>query len=582
MSEDIKIFKTWNNVDWSSVNQNVCKAQYRIFDESNLGNTKRVHKLQKILANTIWAKLSAVHKVTTLNKTKKTVGVDGKFYMSQGDKLALAKRLRLDGKSLPIKRAFPDKLGKANKQPPAIPTIEDKAKQALAKILLEPQWESKFEPGSYGFRPGRSPQDAMADIFIVLSKNVSKWVFSVDLRKCFDKIDHDVVLEKLETYPEMRKQIKSWLRAGIMEGYANTLKDRIVITTDDNTSRGAIISPLLANIALHGLEFYLKKFVATLPGAPYPGGENKTRVKTSALGVVRYADDLILIHRNKNILESCIKQTKSWLQEMGLDINKDKSSLKEGTEGFKFLGFQFCLIRKKFPYYKIKIYPSKESQKSMLDKVRNILITQRAISTYALIEKLRPIILGWAKYYNSCECQRVFSKQSYLIFQKLRAWVFRRDRKNNKSVIKERYFPSHQTYVFDGRLYKDNWILTAKIRDKQGKQKTNFLPNMAWVKSQRHIKVKQNASCFDKSLSLYWMERVIRSSTSSLGLSKLFKVQRGNCGICKNKFHWFDSMSWEIDHKIPKSKGGLDHYKNLQLVHKGCHLAKNKKERTIK
>ena len=182
-----------------------------------MGNTKQLYKLQKWLSGNPLAKFLAVLQVTTLNKGNKSKGIDGILVSAPKDKFNLAMTLDLDGKSEAIRRKWIDKPGKKEKRPLGIPTVQDRAKQALAKIVPEPEWEARFERSSYGFRPGRSSHDAIARAFTALSKMTPKWIYDADIRKCFDSIDHDALLSKINTFPEMEKQIRSWLKAGIME-----------------------------------------------------------------------------------------------------------------------------------------------------------------------------------------------------------------------------------------------------------------------------------------------------------------------------------------------------------------------------
>lgn len=238
---------TWANIDWTYVENNVRKMQHRIYEAKRSGNTERLHWLQKRLINSKTAKLVAVRAVTTLNKGRNTAGVDKQVLTDPEEKLSLAFSLKLDGRALPICRVWIPKPGRQEKRPLGIPVIRDRAKQALAKLALEPEWEASFEPNSYGFRPGRSAQDAIEAIFLGLHHDTPKWVFDADIRKCFDEIDHDALIKKMGTFPRMKRQIGAWLKAGVMEGYANTSKDASVLPTIKGTPQGGVISPLLAD-----------------------------------------------------------------------------------------------------------------------------------------------------------------------------------------------------------------------------------------------------------------------------------------------------------------------------------------------
>jgi RNA-directed DNA polymerase len=568
---------TWNGLDWAKIQSIVRKIQYRIYDASSQGNLAKVHRLQKFLINFMPAKLIAVRQVTTLNKGRNTPGIDKQVFVDPQEKLKLAKSLKLDGQAKPIRRVWIPKPGKSEKRPLGIPIIEDRAKQALAKLALEPEWEAIFEPNSYGFRPGRSAMDSIEAIFLNLRHNRPKWVYDADIQKCFDRINHDSLLTKLNTFPLMQNQVKAWLKAGVMEGYANLAKPSEILQTSTGTPQGGIISPLLANIALHGLENHLSEYVANLPMQPHPGSNRGKAAKVKALSVIRYADDFLIIHSNKEILELCIQETHRWLSRMGLTISEEKSALRDAREGFQFLGFQIIMVMKpKAKKYKVKIQPSKANQLKLLKKVKDIIANNKAVSSYDLIMMLRPVILGWANYFKYSECKDVFYKLTNSIFQKIRAWVFRRDTRNGRMKVREKYFPIGQTYQFDGSKHMDNWILVGSKKLKNGIIRQTYLPHIVWVKSRKHVKVKGNASPY--SGDLYWALRSSKYSPYPLRIRTLLVKQKQRCTICNQIFIESDSQNWEVDHIIPRSKGGLDIYNNLQLVHKHCHLAKTKTE----
>jgi RNA-directed DNA polymerase len=573
MSLTINNNLAWTSIRWSLIKSRVRRTQRRIYKAKRLGHNKRVHWLQLLLLNSLDAKLLAVLQATTLNKGKNTDGVDRKRALTAPEKLALANKLKLDGKAHAIRRVSTPKPGKFEKRPLGIPThvvaIEDRAKQALAKLALEPEWEAVFEPNSYGFRPARSAHDAIEAIFLGLHHKTPKWVFDADMRKCFDCINHEALLSKLETFPLMEAQIQAWLKADIMEGYANSPKS--IKKSVMGTPQGGIISPLLANIALHGLENHLKNFVTKLP-KPHNGANRGSAAKQKALTIVRYADDFVIIHRNLEILKPCIEETKLWLSKLGLVISEEKSAIRDIRQGFAFLGFKITQVVKDREY-KVKITPSLENQKLFLQKVKKVIQFNKASSAYKLIRTLRPIIIGWANYYRYCECKDVFSKLTHYIFQKLRAWAFRRDKRNGRLAIKEKYFPSGKTYTFKGISHKDNWILYGKEKSKNGVLRETFLPHIVWVPSETFVKVKGDKSPYDGD-DLYWGTRLNKYQELPTRTKTLMKRQKMICAKCNKLFTPFDDI--EVDHIIPIFKGGKDSYENLQLLHRECHVGKTK------
>nr|UCS09775.1 hypothetical protein [Oedocladium carolinianum] len=574
MSNTSKI--TWNDIDWGKTQEFVRKVQHRIYRARLQGDLGRVHWLQKYLINSKGAKLLSVRQVTTLNKRKKTPGIDKQIIKTPEDKLKLAEDLTLDGKATYIRRVWIPKPGKIEKRPLGIPTIQDRAKQALAKLALEPEWEAIFEPNSYGFRPGRSALDAIEAIFLSLHHNKSKFIYDADIRKCFDTIDHNALLTKLNTFPLMKRQIAAWLKSGVMEGYANNPKYEVQMTTE-GTPQGGVISPLLANIALHGIENHLKEYVGNLSIKPHPESNRGKAAKQKALSVIRYADDFVLIHQNEEILELCISETKNWLKQIGLVISEEKSFLRDGINGFQFLGFSITQVKKVIKdKYKVKITPSRSAQKKLLLKIRAIIQNNKAASSYDLILMLRPIIIGWANYFKYCECKEVFNKLSNLIFKKLRAWAFRRDTKHGRKHIKEKYFPSGKTYKFDDHKHMNNWVFVGSKKTQNNMVKQIYLPHLSWICKRKHVKIKGNETPYSRSH--YWAIRNITYSPYPLRIRQLLVRQKQICPICKRHLTTLDASNWEVDHIIPKVAGGLDAYNNLQLLHKECHLKKTQKD----
>lgn len=574
MSKTINYFngQTWDKIIWSNSYEKVRCIQKRIFKASQSGDTKRVWFLQKLLLRNPHAKLIAVHTVTTLNKGRKTPGIDKQIVTSSEEKMKLAENLRLNGKTNLTQRIWIPKPGKIEKRPLGIPTIQDRAKQALCKLVLEPEWEAQFEPNSYGFRPGRSAHDAIEAIYLNLHHNVDKYVYNADIRKCFDMINHEALLLKLNTFPLMKDQISAWLKAGILDIYANTPR---VSTPEMGTPQGGVISPLLANIALNGLEEHLLNFVSDRKfPPPHEKAARGTKAKRAALAIIRYADDFVIIHRNLAIIHQVIQETKIWLSKIGLSISEEKSTLKLASQSFNFLGFQIAYVQVDSKF-RVKITPSKENTLRLISKTRDRIQANKAASAYQLIGILRPIIIGWGNYYQFCECKESFKKVDNLIYQQLRAWVLRRAIRQGRERVKETYFPSNLVYKFQGREYRSNWILNGTKKLNDGKRITNYLPKISWIKSRSFVKVKANSSVYDTN-EIYWTLRNPRYSILSTRVKNLLIRQHGKCNWCKVEFLIGESM--EVDHITPLSKGGKDEYRNLQLLHRQCHIEKTKKD----
>ena len=573
----------WKDINWSLTDKRILRYQTRIYKAARDGNISKVKCLQKRLLKSPDAKLIAVRRVTTLNKGKTTPGIDGQIYVTDIEKIKLVKRLRLDGKALPIRRAYIPKPGKTEKRPLGIPTVGDRAKQALCKLALEPEWEARFEINSYGSRPGRNCQDAMEAIFTSLrnhsnDKGYHKYVLDADISKCFDQIDHTYLLKKLNTLPEMEAQVKAWLKAGIMEEFSKTKQWNDISENQKGTPQGGIISPLLSNIALHGMEEHMKDWICTKPSFAKTNKYSKI-AKRKSLSIIRYVDNFVIIHKDENIIREAKAEISKWLWDgPRLVLSEEKTAIRNTNKSFDFLGFT-CITITRGSSTRAKIYPSRLSQARLLLKVRQIVINNRNASSYNLINLLRPVIIGWANYFRFSECSSIFSKLTHLIFQKLRAWVFRRDTRNGKKEVKQRYFPSNKTYLFDGTKHQDNWVLHGKQLGKSGIGKENWLPHLSWVKSRKWVKILGDYSPYNGD-NLYWGKRTINKGTWNIRQRKLIKSQKGCCPYCKTPF-LIDSVV-EVDHIIPSSKGGKDVYSNLQLLHKHCHILKTREDNVFK
>ncbi len=569
----------WNDINWTLVQKRISRQQRRVYKASKDGNKSIVHAIQKRIIDSLDAKLLAVRRITIENKRRKIVGVDSVKILAHDKKMKLAYRLKLDGKASPSRRTCIAKSVKSEFRTLGISILEDRSKQMLAKIALEPEWEAIFESNSYGFRPGRSCHDAISTLFFSL-RGKSRYVLDADIHKCFETIDHNKLIDKLSTFDQMKNQINAWLKAKIMISDSN--KPDAVLQIIDRIPQDRIISPLLVNIALHGLGDHIQEWY-TNEGYPTTIRSSKVEKKDRkvAIGFIRYLDEFIITSPNQVDITQICHEIKIWLgKEIGLKLSKSKIRIINSIEGFEFLGFHIISIKNQNnEVYKVKIQPSKASKARIILRISKLIQEHKSASSYSLINLLSSRIIGWANYFKYSECTQAFSKIDYIIFNQIRAWVFRRKSKGltSRTRLKLKYFPEGQTYHFRGKDYKNNWILTGKTLIK-GKTKTNFLPKMTWIKSSTHVKIKDDASPYDGN-HLYWAQRIEKYSGFNHRICKLIRIQNGYCKWCHERFTPMDCI--EVNYITPRSKGGSDRYENLQVLHKHCHIQKSHLEKSM-
>ncbi|WP_375490891.1 group II intron reverse transcriptase/maturase [uncultured Nostoc sp.] len=594
----------WNSINWRKLERAVYKLQKRIFQASGRGDTKAVRRLQKTLMKSWSARALSVRKVTQENQGKKTAGVDGIKSLTPKARLTLVLSLNINQKVSATRRVWIPKsdgdsgkrgLGVSSsgaifqdKRPLGIPTMHDRATQALAKLALEPEWEAKFEPNSYGFRPGRSAHDAIAAIFTSI-KSKQKWILDADISKCFDKIDHDELLRKINTFPTMQRLIKAWLKSGVMD-------DGQFSETNEGTPQGGVISPLLMNIALHGLEQLTIDYARSLKG--------KKKVNQNTISLIRYADDFVILANESSQIIEMRELVKTWLATMGLELSPSKTSIghtlqnpQESTErkeyismytrkkyllkeevedlkfsdeaGFDFLGFNVRqyemdknqsgkLSNGKLLGFKTLIKPSKKAIKKHYGAISGIIESHKSAAQEGLIKHLNPIIIGWVNYYSTVVSKETFSEIDHLVYQKLSRWAKRRHPGKSGTWVSNKYW-----HTIGG----NNWVFSV-TRD--GKVAETLIDH-ASKKIVRHVKVKGIASPFDGNLK-YWSSRRGEHPLVPKRVAILLKKQQGKCNHCGLYFREDDLA--EIDHIIPMSLGGKDRYENLQALHRHCHDSK--------
>jgi RNA-directed DNA polymerase len=538
----------WQQVPWATAERKVFKLQRRIYQASQRSDTKAVHALQRLLLRSWHAHLLAVRRVTQDNQGKNTAGVDGIAHLTPPARLELARTLDLEAPPQPIRRVWIPKPGSDEQRPLGIPTIADRARQALVKLGLEPEWEAKFEPNSYGFRPGRSCHDAIEAVFNSINRK-PKYVLDADIAKCFDRIDHAALLAKLNTFPRLRRVIKGWLKAGMVEG------DQL-FPTEAGTPQGGVLSPLLANVALHGMEKFLQE--AFFQKKTVNGRRTSWRPT-----VIRYADDLVICHSDLGVIQECQQLLRDWLGKMGLELKPSKTHIRhtqepmDGVSGFDFLGFtvrQFRVgkyhagkNRSGEPLgFKTLIKPSDKKVRLHTQRLGDIVRRYQGAPQEALIAVLNPVIRGWCNYYRIGVSKRTFADCDHVLCQQLKRWGNRRH--------------PHKGQKWAARKY---WRLPAWLF---GPKEGPLLYKHADTPIIRHIKVSGGRSPFDGEWG-YWAGRMGRYPGVTPWKARTLQEQGGKCVHCGLYFRPGDRV--EIHHE--DNNHGNNRRWNLVALHGHCH-----------
>ncbi len=548
MSHDMSHRYEWNTIPWRRLEVRVFKLQRRIYQATIRGEVVKARRLQKLLASSWSAKSLAVRRVTQENKGKKTAGVDGKKNLTPKQRLKLVSEMDLHEPVRPVLRHWIDKPGKPEKRPLGIPVIHDRATQALVKQAIEPEWEAKFEPNSFGFRPGRSCQDAMQQIFMTICRK-PRYVLDADIASCFDRIDQAALLEKMHTSPHLARPIKEWLKAGVVDA-------GIFMPTDRGTPQGGVISPLLANIALHGLEDVVQK--SRGPATRMVEGK---RVDNNVF-CVRYADDFVVFHNTWEGIQRSKVAIQEWLKDMGLELKDAKTrfahTLEEkeecgGNVGFDFLGFtvrQFPVGKNQTQAqasYKTIIKPSKNSILRHYQALATVIEGMKAATRDEVIRAINPKIVGWCNYYKTQVSQRVFSKIDKMLWHKMFGWAKRKHPKKGGKWVFDKYH----------KRIDNAWRLAGKSKVLRKHTDTHI---------ERHTPLKRDASPYDGNWS-YWGTRRGKYVGLDTTRGKLLKHQGGRCTYCRLFITVDDKV--DIHHADGNHKNGK--LNNLRLLHLICH-----------
>ena len=532
----------WNAVNWRKVERNVRGMQIRIAKATREGDWRRVKALQRMLTRTLSAKLYAIRRVTQ-NQGARTAGVDCELWDSPESRWEAIGRLKRRGyKPLPLRRVF---IPKANgkERPLGIPTMRDRAMQALYLLALEPVAESTSDPNSYGFRINRSTADAMGQVRACTSRrNSSRWVLEADIKGCFDHINHDWLENHV---PLDREILRKWLKAGLI--YKGQLQ-----ATEAGTPQGGIISPTLANVTLSGLE---RELIAHL-GAKF----GIAKAKKLKVNVVRYADDFVITGDSKEILENEVRPwVEAFLAVRGLQLSEAKTRITHIDEGFDFLG---CNFRKYSG--KLLIKPSKKNAQAFYRKVAETISGNKTVKQEVLVQLLNPMLRGWAQYHRPVSAKQTYSRMEHLIFRKLWRWSKRRHPQKSAVWVKQKYFHS---------VGARNWVFAVRTEREDGSWGLNELYQLSGTAIKWHTRIKGEFNPFDPKWEQYgetlrqgrmWEQMRYRKQWAALYLS-----QGGLCAHCGCALT--DETGWNDHHLEYRMHGGTDALSNRALLHPHCH-----------
>ena len=569
----------WNDINWRKTTNKVQGLMHRIYRTTNDLNeilkTKRnklptinqlyrakpvkrkLRSLQKLLFRSFSNILVSVRKVTQTNLGKNTSGIDKVTVKTPERRMKLAYTIQNCQKLIYTPKAtlriYIPKIN-GDKRGLGIPTIYDRCIQNMVKNSLEPHWETNFEGSSYGFRPCRSTYDAIGKIYSIARPNkTKKYILDADISKCFDEISHHELLKQLKGFP-MIKHIENWLKAGIID-------DNVFKKTNKGTPQGGVISPLLANIALHGLESHL--------GIKF---NNRGEIRGSR-ALVRYADDFVVFCESREDALVAKKEANAFFKSRGLHLSEAKTEVKHISQGFDFLGFnvsQYTDSTSKTGY-KLLIKPSKESIKRVKTKIKSIFKSNISKPLDLLIKEINYLIRGWANYYNKVVSSKVFSGlDNYLFIREVRYVKRHHPNKPTKWTSKKYWGRFNQSR-------NDKWTFGNK-------RNGNHIIKFQWFKIKRHTLIKGKSSPFDSSLKEYFIERRKKSSSDesqkyNKKWQNIAKRQNYICPHCSQTL--FNDEITNVHHIKPRHLGGSNKTDNLVILHYFCHQAQHKTRQNL-
>jgi RNA-directed DNA polymerase len=552
----------WEQVDWREHEQRVRRLRCRTFKAVQDGDLATARNLQRLMLRSWSNTLISVRQVTQRNTGRRTAGIDGQVALTSQARAEVAVQVhttRSSWRPSPVRRVYIPKAGdKTKMRPLGIPVILDRCHQARVRNALEPEWEARFEPRSYGFRPGRGCHDAIASLFSTLcGKSKRVWILDADLAGAFDNIDHGHLLEAIGDFPA-RRMVAGWLKAGVFEagqGFS---------PTEAGTPQGGVISPLLLNVALHGLE--------EAAGVRYRTGRYAGEVAPASPTLTRYADDLVGCCHSRQQAERVKARLAAWLAPRGLAFNEAKTRIvRVDEDGFEFLGFHL----RHYPNGKLLIKPSVKAIKRFRERLAREFRALRGANVAAVLAKIVPIVRGWVAYYRTVVSSRVFHVLTDYLWKLTYKWACWSHSNKPKRWIVKRYFGKFN------KFRNDRWVF--------GDRDTGaYLPKPAWTDIVRHTLVKGGASPDDPNLAEYWAQRrrKVKPPLDAYTV-RLLSKQDGRCTLCGENllipdqppqspegwewwFLWVTKKAIKVDYLVHHTSSTSPRDDRTHLVHANC------------